>query len=58
MSGDSEHTVLSIRLPNELLDRIDDYWHRARWPNRVTGMRALMELALEAEAAEKKARPK
>jgi len=54
--SDNESTTLSIRLPNELLERIDDYWHRHRCPNRVSGMRALMEQALEAD--EKKARPK
>lgn len=47
-NGDEPMVSLGVlRLPEELLSRVEEYWHAERHPNRMAAVRALIEKGLE-----------
>jgi metal-responsive CopG/Arc/MetJ family transcriptional regulator len=43
------NTLLHVKLPDELLQRIGEYWHERRLPSRSEAIRELLEAALAAQ---------
>ena len=48
----SKNSQLLITLPNEMLERIESYWHDEKLKNRSEAIRVLIEKALLAHEKE------
>jgi hypothetical protein len=47
---DDAHARLTLTIPRELSDRIEDYWHTRRLQSKAEAARKLLEQALDAAA--------
>lgn len=45
MGAVEDHTIL-VRLPGDLLEKIEEYWHVRRLKNRADGIRELLGIGL------------
>ena len=51
IDGMNKDIIMPLRMPREMVEAVEIYWHQQRLPSRVAAIRELLAYALDAKLA-------